>query len=91
MRCEQCEVMTINGIRCHETGCPIAYKDQTRECKECGSDFIPESNQQNCCDHVCYVNYNGLWCDCDECCGDNDFEENAERFGGIYTPSIAAI
>lgn len=31
VRCSQCEALTINGIACHETGCP----NQTHECKGC--------------------------------------------------------
>lgn len=33
VKCSQCTACTINGIPCHETGCP----HQTRECDECGS------------------------------------------------------
>lgn len=29
--CSQCEAMAINGMPCHETGCPHA----THECKGC--------------------------------------------------------
>jgi len=45
VRCDQCEMLSINGLACHETGCPnsrktwdedrqewIAYRD----CFECG-------------------------------------------------------
>ena len=31
IRCSQCEVLVINGLPCHETGCP----NQTHECKGC--------------------------------------------------------
>jgi hypothetical protein len=31
--CNQCEVLVINGILCHETGCP----NMTRECKGCNA------------------------------------------------------
>ena len=34
--CQSCEVLNINGVNCHEIGCPDAWKDYTRECKECG-------------------------------------------------------
>ena len=33
VRCSQCEVASINGIPCHETGCP----NETRECSECAA------------------------------------------------------
>ena len=47
--CPQCEVLMINGIRCHETGCPEAWKDYVRECKECGCEFLPEFRNQIIC------------------------------------------
>ncbi len=27
-RCSQCEVLVINGIACHETGCPRARRER---------------------------------------------------------------
>lgn len=47
--CDQCEVLFINGVKCHEHGCPSAYKDEIRECKDCGCDFEPESSRQTFC------------------------------------------
>lgn len=32
-RCSQCETLVINGVPCHETGCP----NQTFECKGCNN------------------------------------------------------
>jgi hypothetical protein len=43
-RCHSCEVMYINGVRCHETGCPDAWKDTMIPCFECGCDFLPTEN-----------------------------------------------
>lgn len=46
-RCDQCEALVINGVYCHETGCPNSRKtwDEDRqewilylECRECGCD-----------------------------------------------------
>lgn len=46
-KCDQCEQLRINGIVCHEIGCPNANKtwDKERqqwiryiECRECGSE-----------------------------------------------------
>ncbi len=34
--CSQCEAVCINGVACHEIGCP----NRTAECEECG-DVIP--------------------------------------------------
>lgn len=65
--CHSCELIRINGIVCHETGCPDAWKDYTRECKWCGTKFKPEERHQECCGHSCYVAYNNLPCDCEEC------------------------
>lgn len=45
MKCDQCEMLSINGVPCHETGCPNARsrwdeESQTsvkqRKCFECG-------------------------------------------------------
>lgn len=66
-RCPSCEVMNINGIRTHEIGCPDAWKDYTRECTWCGNKFNPEEKGQTCCSHSCFIAYNNLSCDCNEC------------------------
>ena len=58
--CDQCEELTINGVRCHETGCPVAWRDQSRECKECGCDFTPEIRHQQFCGDQCAAAYHGL-------------------------------
>lgn len=58
-RCAQCQVAYIDGVRCHETGCPDAWQDETRECRECGSDFRPEDCHQIFCDDACGRAYTG--------------------------------
>ena len=55
--CDQCEVLTINGVRCHETGCPNAWKDERRECAWCGVEFTPEERHQSCCSPECMNAY----------------------------------
>jgi len=46
--CDQCEVATICGTACHETGCPNSWKSPITgkgypaPCWECGCNFIPE-------------------------------------------------
>jgi hypothetical protein len=65
--CKSCEVLVINGILCHETGCPDSWKDKKHFCKECGEEFEPESKFQDCCSSHCYCMYNGLVCECDDC------------------------
>ena len=57
MSCPSCELLTINGVVCHETGCPEAWKDYSRECKWCGGDFIPEERLQDCCCDECSEAY----------------------------------
>jgi len=34
MHCDQCEMLSINGIPCHETGCPNSKKDWVEERQE---------------------------------------------------------
>jgi len=55
--CENCNVLNINGINCHELGCPDAWKDYKKECKWCGSEFIPEDKDQEFCNDVCIEEY----------------------------------
>jgi len=31
VRCSQCEALVINGIACHETGCPNVRRDTEEE------------------------------------------------------------
>jgi len=40
MPCDQCEMLNINGLNCHETGCPNERRDRLRpECPECSRVF----------------------------------------------------
>jgi hypothetical protein len=55
--CESCEVLYINGIKCHEPGCPDAWQDEYRECAWCGSEFKPEERDQRFCDDECQESY----------------------------------
>ena len=41
--CSQCEVVGINGVSCHEIGCP----NQPRACRECG-DLVPHGEVCSC-------------------------------------------
>lgn len=47
--CDGCNPSNINGVLCHETGCPHAWKDYPRECMECGGE--------------CYGNFANIVCD----------------------------
>ncbi|KKL95470.1 hypothetical protein LCGC14_1854320, partial [marine sediment metagenome] len=40
--CSSCEAVMINGVHCHEFGCPDAWREKKRECPWCGQEFIPE-------------------------------------------------
>jgi len=57
MLCESCDCLFINGIKCHEIGCPDAWKDYKRECKWCGREFQPEDKNQQFCNESCAESY----------------------------------
>lgn len=48
--CDSCAVSTINGVACHETGCPRSHIDPCTgdpypiPCFECGCDFVPDTH-----------------------------------------------
>ena len=52
--CDQCEVLIIDGVPCHEIGCPNSWKHPTTgkpyptPCFECGCDFEPEERPCRC-------------------------------------------
>jgi hypothetical protein len=58
--CDSCSVLVINNVICHERGCINAFKDELRECKECGCEFIPDNDHQQFCSDSCYAMYNGF-------------------------------
>jgi hypothetical protein len=60
MLCNSCEVLFINGIKTHELGCPEAFRDYRKECKECGQDFQPDFREQEHCSQSCYQMYLGI-------------------------------
>ena len=51
--CNSCEAVMINGVYCHEHGCPDKWTTELRECKWCGSEFEPEDRYQVFCDESC--------------------------------------
>jgi len=57
--CKTCELIVINNVSCHETGCPDAWKDYLKECDWCGNQFQPDYEQQNCCGEDCYRQFCG--------------------------------
>lgn len=58
--CNSCEVLVINGVVCHEKGCPDAYQDEVRECLWCGQEFKPEYKESGFCHDSCYRAYYNL-------------------------------
>jgi hypothetical protein len=56
--CDSCDVVVINNIICHETGCPDAWKDETRRCKWCGRRFKPVEKNQEFCGSDCAESFN---------------------------------
>jgi hypothetical protein len=65
--CRSCEAARINGVLCHEHGCPDAWQDEIRECSNCGCDFEPEARGQRFCCDCCAASFFGLPCDCENC------------------------
>ena len=64
MKCNQCQAIRINGIICHETGCPNSHinlntgKPYGKECAWCGTEFEPEDKHQKFCSDECAESYN---------------------------------
>jgi hypothetical protein len=50
----------VNGVFCHERGCPDAWRDQPGACKWCGAEFFSEYFGQEFCDEPCRCAYYGL-------------------------------
>lgn len=65
--CDSCNAIHVNGCLTHEHGCPDAWKDYKRECRECGTEFWPENEDELDCSHTCNIAYSGWACDCEEC------------------------
>lgn len=60
MKCNSCQMTTVNGIPCHEQGCPDAWMDEVRDCKWCGTEFRPHTPHQHCCSNSCECAYQGI-------------------------------
>jgi hypothetical protein len=57
--CDSCEVLYINHVKCHEIGCPDAWKDYKNKCDWCGTEFVPEEKGQKYCCGSCANADNG--------------------------------
>ena len=55
--CPSCSIIRINGIVCHEVRCPDAWRHRKRECKWCGTEFVPAERHQSTCSEECYQSY----------------------------------
>jgi hypothetical protein len=60
MLCIACDCVYINGLKCHELGCPEAWRERKKECKWCGSKFTPEEKGQMFCGTDCARSYSGI-------------------------------
>jgi hypothetical protein len=47
--CDGCSPARINGVLCHEQGCPEAWRDYAIACRECGCEFLREERYQRTC------------------------------------------
>jgi len=59
MECNSCEVTYVDGVKCHEHGCPDAWKDNEKECRWCGALFTSIAENRTCCSEECRKSYFG--------------------------------
>lgn len=59
-KCDSCQLMMIQGVVCHETGCRNAWKTETRKCDWCGSYFTPTDRLDFFCSKSCNCSYNDI-------------------------------
>lgn len=57
--CDSCVATMIQGVYCHEQGCPEAWRDQTYECKFCGEAFKSKNQHTILCCDECVEAYYG--------------------------------
>jgi len=60
--CDGCSPSMVNGILCHEHGCPEKWRDTEYECYWCGTDYLPQSEPGHLklCSDECYRAYMGF-------------------------------
>ena len=44
--CPNCQAVRINGVLCHEVGCPTSYIGNTLECIWCGTKFKVPTDEE---------------------------------------------
>lgn len=63
MKCNQCNACMINGVFCHELGCPNRGKKWNEEtqnfetvytCQECGFESFDSGSVESCCQPIDY-------------------------------------
>jgi hypothetical protein len=54
-KCDSCQLVSIQGVMCHELGCPAGYIDPStgkgyvEQCIRCGSNFCIKFKGQRVC------------------------------------------
>jgi len=56
-KCPSCEALIINGVYCHEIGCPDSHLFTTKECPWCGRNFFADERGQRFCSDDCAESY----------------------------------
>jgi hypothetical protein len=51
VKCDQCQLLRINGVVCHEIGCPNATVSKT--CKWCDREFRTKDRFRQTCSPGC--------------------------------------
>ena len=59
--CDGCNPSMVNGVLCHESGCPDAWRDSERECVWCGYLFSPSESTERFCSGSCCDSYHGAF------------------------------
>ena len=58
-QCRSCSAAVVNGVFCHEHGCPDAWRDKQMPCVECGIPFYQNEPGQYLCSEECTRSYYG--------------------------------
>ncbi len=52
LNCDGCTMVHVNGVGCHELGCPESWRDVKRDCTWCGVEFYPTERNTICADCI---------------------------------------
>jgi hypothetical protein len=50
--CDGCSPSRINGVLCHESGCPCSWKDYAKKCIVCERKFYTKSHWVRTCNRT---------------------------------------